>query len=477
MSYLWTVSDMIAAMSGRPVGQMPEGVNGISIDSRNVSPADAFFAIKGERFDGHDFASSAMASGALVVVVAEAKLPALGRLTMPMIVVDDVLEGLIALGRAARARSEARIIAITGSVGKTSTKEMLRHVLSDSGEVHASAASFNNHWGVPLTLARLPVSARYGVFEIGMNHANEIRPLVTMVRPHVAIITTVAAAHLGNFNNLSEIAAAKAEIMEGLEPGGHLLLNRDNEKYPALRKRADDLGLARVQSFGEHKQASYRLLECRLLPDRSEIKVRIGGREVDVTIGAPGRHVVQNVLAVLGAAHLAGADFDKVVRALAGISAEKGRGARHRLAIDSGSFLLIDESYNANPASMRAALDLLRATAPIEKGRRIAVLGDMLEMGRFAEKVHRDLAGPVREAGVDLLFLAGPEMDHLAKALGGAPETIHRDGVDALVDLLIDRIGPGDAVMVKSSLGTGSGRVVKALLDKYPALADSAGQD
>ncbi|WP_412049661.1 MULTISPECIES: UDP-N-acetylmuramoylalanyl-D-glutamyl-2,6-diaminopimelate--D-alanyl-D-alanine ligase [unclassified Hoeflea] len=474
MSLLWTAQAMIEAMDGRPVGALPEGVTGISIDSRTAHAGDAFFAIKGDRFDGHDFASVAIANGAGLLVVSEDKLPALGRVTAPMIVVNDVLMALGALARASRARSQAKIIAITGSVGKTSSKEMLRHALEPSGEVHASAASYNNHWGVPLTLARMPESAAFGIFEIGMNHPGEIRPLVDMVRPDVAVITTIAAAHMGNFKNLSEIAAAKAEIMEGMAEDGHLLLNHDNEKYAWLKKQATAMGVAHVHSFGENAKADYRLLKAKLLPDCSTITARIGEDEVAAKIGAPGRHLVQNALAVLGVVQLAGADLARAVHALAGFSAEKGRGARHELAIDGGSFLLIDESYNANPASMRAALDLLRDTPVRLRGRRIAVLGDMLEMGRFSERVHRELAAPMREASVDMACLAGPEMKTLRDELGTDIETVYRDDADGLSTHLISVLRDGDVVMIKSSLGIGFGRIVKALLDKYPLLTDSS---
>ena len=477
MSLLWTAQEMIEAMDGRPVGALPDGVTGISIDSRTVGAGDAFFAIKGERFDGHDFASVAVANGASLLVVSESKLPALGRLTAPMIVVNDVLAALEDLGRASRARSEARIIAVTGSVGKTSSKEMLRQALEPSGEVHASVASFNNHWGVPLTLARMPASTAFGVFEIGMNHPDEIRPLVKMVRPHIALITTIAAAHMGNFKNLTEIAAAKSEIMEGLVEDGHVLLNRDNEKYGWLKKRAGELGVAHVHSFGENPKADYRLLKCKLLPDCSTITARIGAEDVAAKIGAPGRHQVQNALAVLGTVQLAGANLAKAIHALSRLSAEKGRGARHELKIDGGNFVLIDESYNANPASMRAALDLMRDTPVRLRGRRIAVLGDMLEMGRFSEQVHRDLAGPVREAGADMVCLAGPEMRALRDELGTTIETVYRDEAPELAEYLRTVLRDGDVVMVKSSLGIGFGRIVKALLDNYPVLSDSNTQD
>ena len=472
MSMLWTADELVEAMNGRPVGNMPKGVTGISIDTRTLNKGDAFFAIKGDKFDGHNFASSAMANGAGLLVVAEAKLPAMGRLALlvPMIVVDDVLKALGDLGRAARARSSGKIIAVTGSVGKTTTKEMLRHVLSSCGEVHAAKASLNNHWGVPLTLARLPATADYGVFEIGMNHPDEIRPLVQMVRPHVAIITTVAAAHLGNFKNLGEIAAAKAEIMEGVVEGGYVLLNRDNEKFAALKKRADELKIGHVRSFGEHKQATIRLMSAKLAADHSDITARLNARDIALSIGAPGRHVVQNALAALGAAWFAGADMAEVAKAFATFSAEKGRGARHLLDLAEGPATLIDESYNANPASMRAALSLLQSAETGEGGRRIAVLGDMLEMGKFSEKVHRDLKPAIIEAGVDIVCLAGPEMRHLADEIGGDLTVIYRESAEDLADWLKGNIKSGDAVMVKSSFGIGFGKIVAALIEAWPPL-------
>ncbi|HEX2146722.1 MAG TPA: Mur ligase family protein, partial [Pseudorhizobium sp.] len=294
MSWLWTTETMISVMEGRPVGTPPEGVTGISIDSRSISPGEVFFAIKGDRVDGHDYASIAVANGAALIVVSEAKLPAMGRLTVPMIVVDDVLAALGRLAQAARERSQAQIIAVTGSVGKTTTKEMLRHVLSPSGKVHAAVASFNNHWGVPLTLARMPADTQFGIFEIGMNHPNEIRPLVKMVRPHVAIITTVAAAHLGHFSSVEEIAAAKAEIFEGLEPGGAAILNRDNKHFPFLEERAQEVGVERIYSFGQHAKADFRLADFEGGGRGSTIWATLNGETVEVHIGSPGRHVAEN---------------------------------------------------------------------------------------------------------------------------------------------------------------------------------------
>lgn len=473
MEWLWTSKDLVAAMNGRPIGTLPEGINGISIDSRSVSSEDAFFAIKGDRVDGHDFAGIAVANGASLVVVAEGKLPALGRVTAPMIVVDDVLAALGRLGVAARARSEARIIAVTGSVGKTTTKEMLRTLLAPSGEVHAAVASFNNHWGVPLTLARMPASARFGVFEIGMNHPGEIRPLVAMVRPHVAIVTTIAPAHLGNFANVEEIAFAKAEIFEGLEPDGAALINRDNDQFFLLDNAARAANVARVVSFGQHAEANFRMEDYSGGPDGSWYTLADGDSRYSVNVGAPGLHIAENSVAALAAVSLIGGDVYAAINALGDLKAVKGRGQRHRLVKDGYAFTLIDESYNANPASMRAAIAVLSTARTEGAGRRIAVLGDMLEMGSHSDGVHADLAGSLLAAGIGHVWLAGPAMVHLRDALPDNLEVIYRDRTEDLAAFAVDAVQPGDVVMVKSSLGIGFGKIVAALLDKFPPVADT----
>lgn len=473
MNWLWTSSDLLEALQGRPVGALPEGVTGISIDSRSIGAGEAFFAIKGDRVDGHDYAGIAIANGAGLLVVSEAKLPALGRLIAPMIVVDDVLEAMVRLGCAARDRSAAKIIAVTGSVGKTTTKEMLRTVLEPSGSVHASAASFNNHWGVPLSLARMPETTRFGVFEIGMNHPDEIRPLVKMVRPHVAIVTTVAAAHLGNFKSLDEIAAAKAEIFEGVVDGGHAILNRDNDKFKLLEKAAQDAGVSYIHSFGAGAKADFRLVEFSNTPEGSVLWAGLEGKTIELPIGAPGRHIAENALAVLGAALIAGADMERAFGALASLKAGKGRGQRHVLNVGGGEAALIDESYNANPASMRAAIGLLRDSEPGEGGRRIAILGDMLEMGEFSQKVHTALAAPLEEAGIETVWLAGPAMAGLREALPESISVEYRETADELAGFAQENIRAGDVVMVKSSNGIGFNRIVSALLDKYPAFPET----
>jgi len=473
VNWLWTTQDMITAMAGRPFGTLPEGITGIAIDSRSIQPGEAFFAIKGDRVDGHDYASMAMANGAALLVVSEARLPAMGRLTVPMIVVEDVLVALGKLGLAARARSRAQIIAVTGSVGKTTTKEMLRRLLAPSGKVHASVASFNNHWGVPLTLARMPLDTYFGVFEVGMNHPDEIRPLVKMIEPHVAVITTIAPAHLGNFKSIKEIATAKAEIFEGVVPGGHAVLNRDNDQFNFLDRTAQACGIQHIHSFGQHAKADFRMAEFNGGDQSSTLWITIDGETHEVAIGAPGRHIAENALAALGVARIVGADMQSAISALATLQAEKGRGRRHKLSIGHGSFTVIDESYNANPTSMRAAIALLASSMPTGSGRRIAVLGDMLEMGDYSQKVHTDLAGPLLAAGIEHVWLAGHEMLALKESLPESVSVVHRAQTDELIDHVLNSVAVGDVLMVKSSLGIGFGKIIAALLDKFPPFADT----
>lgn len=477
MNWLWTVQELISVMSGRPVGNLPTGITGISIDSRTVKPGEAFFAIRGDRVDGHDYASFAVANGAALLVISEGKLPALGRLTVPMIVVEDVLAALVKLGIAARARSQAKIIAVTGSVGKTTTKEILRQMLEPSGKVHAAVASFNNHWGVPLTLARMPADTDYGVFEVGMNHPDEIRPLVKMVRPHVAMITTIAAAHLGNFRDLQEIAAAKAEIFEGVEPGGAVILNRDNSQFEFLAETAQKVGIEHIYTFGQHAKADFRLADYENTPRGSTLWAIINGETRELRIGAPGRHIADNAMAALGAVLLCGADLERAVSALSRLEAVKGRGQRHRLTVGDGSFVLIDESYNANPASMRAAIAVLAAADTRGQGRRIAVLGDMLEMGEFSSQVHEELAGPLLAAGIENVWLAGEAMAHLRDALPDSVNVFWFATTQELNEFVAEAVQAGDILMLKSSLGIGFGKIVAALLDKHSPFPDTEPQN
>ena len=469
---LWTWDAFLGATGGRPIGTPPAAIAGISIDSRTIKPGDAFFAIHGDKHDGHDYVSLALAAGAATAVVGKDRLAGLGRITGSLTVADDVLAALAGLGVAARLRSRARIAAVTGSVGKTTTKEMLATALAAEGVVHASPASFNNHWGVPLTLARMPREADYGVFEIGMNHAGEIEPLTRMVRPHVAIVTTVEPVHLEYFSDVEEIARAKAEIFLGLEPGGVAVINRDNPHYDLLAGLARAAGAARVVGFGEHADAEVRLDAVKLKEDISCIAATIFGEEVSYKLGAPGRHIVQNSLAVLAAVSLLGGDLARAALALAELAAGKGRGERLELLVPGGTAMLIDESYNANPASMSAAIALLGHTEPGRNGRRIAVLGDMLELGAESEAMHAGLAASLAEADVNAVFLVGPRMRALWDAL---PVRLHGGYTERAVDmeaLVVEALAPGDVVMVKGSNASRMGPLVETIKARFaPARA------
>ncbi len=396
--------------------------------------------------------------------------------TRALLIVADVLEALRDLARVARARSRAKIVAVTGSVGKTSTKEALKLALAADGETHASAASYNNHWGVPLSLARLPANAKYAVFEIGMNHAGEITPLTKLVRPHVAIVTSIAPVHLEYFGSLKKIADAKAEIFLGLEQGGAAVLNRDNRQFLQLAKAAAAAGAARIVSFGENHKADARLLRHSLQAESSTVDARILGQPVTYKLGAPGKHLVLNSLAVLAAVALLGADLALAALALDTLKPAAGRGVRATLRMPGGSALLIDESYNANPASMAAAIALLGQAPLGPHGRRIAVLGDMLELGSQGVGLHRGLAAPIEAAGIDLVFCSGPLMHALWEALPSGHRGGYAETAAALEPAVLAAIRDGDAVMVKGSLGSKMGPIVKALERQFarPAALDQA---
>ncbi|MCC6887315.1 MAG: UDP-N-acetylmuramoylalanyl-D-glutamyl-2,6-diaminopimelate--D-alanyl-D-alanine ligase [Hyphomicrobiales bacterium] len=459
---LWSVEAMATAMRAERRGTPPSAVSGISIDTRTIAPGEAFFAITGDNRDGHAFVAAALSAGAALAVVSHARQTELSS-GAPLLVVPDVLAGLRDLATAARRRSPARIIGVTGSVGKTGTKEALRLVLAEQGETHASAASYNNHWGVPLSLARCPQSARYAVFEMGMNHAGEIEPLTRLVRPHVAIITAIEPVHLEFLGTVEAIADAKAEIFRGLEPGGVAVINRDSRHYGRLAQRAREAEVGRLVSFGEHVDADVRLLTYRSGPDASAVEACVLGADISYVLGAPGRHVVLNSLAVLAAVALVGADPARAARRLAGVVPASGRGARVRVATPGGDLLLIDESYNANPASMRAALALLGQAEVKKGGRRIAVLGDMLELGPQGADLHRSLVETVEEQGVDLVFCCGPLMHMLWEALPSSRRGAYSESSSLLEPRVLAAIRPGDAVMVKGSLGSRMAPIVKSL--------------
>src|SRR5580700_7681906 len=467
---LWTSAAMTAAMRAQVNGALPEGMTGLSIDSRTIAPGEAYFAIKGDIHDGHAFVAAALKAGAALAVVEAAQRDKFAS-DAPLLVVDDVLAGLVDLAQAARARLHAQVIAVTGSVGKTSTKEALRRVLSAQGETHASAASFNNHWGVPLSLARCPATARFAVFEIGMNHAGEIDVLVRMVRPHVAIITTVEPVHLEFFAGIEAIADAKAEIFAGVESGGAVVLCRDNSQFTRLQRRAKKLGISRIVSFGTHKNSDARLLDISLHAACSAVHADILGHEVTYKLGMPGRHMAMNSLAVLAASSLAGADLALASLSLSQLEPAAGRGVRQTLVVPGGEVTLIDESYNANPASMAAALSVLGQAKIGPQGRRIAVLGDMLELGATTAALHAGLNDAIKTHHVDLVYCCGPLMRNLWDALSTGKRGGYADSAANLEAQVLAAVRAGDAVMIKGSFGSKMKTIVTALERRFPGKA------
>ncbi len=467
MTDFWTLDGMAAAMRADKSGRLPESISGISIDTRTISPGEAFFAIQGDNRDGHDFVEAALKAGGGLAVISREKRARFGK-DAPLLAVDDVLDGLRNLARAARARLKGKVVAVTGSAGKTGTKEALRLAFSAEGKTHASAASYNNHWGVPLSLARCPADADYAIFEIGMNHAGEITPLTKLVQPEIAIITTIAPVHLEYFGTLEKIAEAKAEIFLGVPPNGTAIVNRDIGQFEQLHAAANAGGVGRVVSFGEHADADARMLRVSLHPEFSTVEANILGSLVNYKLGAPGRHLAMNSLAVLAAVSLAGADLALAALALSNWKPAAGRGARMTLSVPGGEILLIDESYNANPASMRAALALLGQAQVGPQGRRIAVLGDMLELGEAGPRLHAELSGPAEKAEVDLVYCSGPLMRSLWEALPSRLRGGYAETSAALEAAVLEGLRAGDVVMIKGSLGSKMGPIVKALERHFP---------
>jgi UDP-N-acetylmuramoyl-tripeptide--D-alanyl-D-alanine ligase len=466
---LWTLPEIAAALETTPTALPAIPVNGVSIDSRTLKSGDLFVAIKGERMDGHRFAGAAFDKGAAAAIVEQAyeTTPP----SQPLFRVPDTLEALNALARYSRRRSEARVLAVTGSVGKTGTKEMLRTMLSASGATHVSEKSYNNLWGVPLSLARMPKQTAFGVFEIGMNHKGEITPLTRLVRPNIAIITWVAPVHMEFFNSVAQIADAKAEIFDGFEGvGGTAILPADNEHFARLaaHARAKD---AHVVSFGQSADADARLLSYEAVEEGSVVTADILGGRLTFMIRARGRHLASNAIAALAAAKLAGAHVETAAESLARFEAPEGRGKSSAFDTPGGTILIIDESYNANPASMRAALDVLGTTSRTKFERRVAVLGDMLELGHDGPQFHGDLASAVDSNGIDLVFCAGRLMANLYEGLPKQKRGGWAEKSEDLRTVLLDGVRGGDAVMIKGSLGSRMGHLAEALRLRFSNLA------
>ncbi len=463
---LWTAEGAAAATGGEARGDWQ--ASGVSIDTRTLAPGDLFVALRAAR-DGHEFVAQALENGAAAALVSH--VPDGVAPDAPLLIVPDVLKALEALGRAGRARTDARVVAVTGSVGKTSTKEMLKGVLAPQGRTHAAEASYNNHWGVPLTLARMPQDTEFAVIEIGMNHPGEIAPLARLARPHVAMITTIAAAHLEAFESIEGIAREKAAIFDGLEPEGTAIVPTDVDTAPILLDAARASG-ARVVTFGAASDM-FRLGAVQLKDDCTVVRADLAGQEVVFKILSAGRHFAMNGLGVLAAVAALGGDMGRAAPDLARWQPPAGRGTREVIELDSGdadwTIDLIDDAFNANPVSMAAALEVLAASTPrdgvgqIAKGRRIAILGDMLELGRDEAAMHRALADLPQIAALTTVHCVGPRMRALWEALPRAQRGEWVERAEDLAHRVHDVIDAGDVLLVKGSKGSKVSKIVDSL--------------
>ncbi|MDE1147351.1 MAG: UDP-N-acetylmuramoylalanyl-D-glutamyl-2,6-diaminopimelate--D-alanyl-D-alanine ligase [Azospirillaceae bacterium] len=463
---LWTAADATAAVNARTQGPA-WAATGVSINTRTLAPGDLFVALKGPTFDGHAFVATALQRGAAACLVSHVPdgVPA----DAPLLIVEDTVAALEDMGRVARLNTKAKVIAVTGSVGKTSTKEILRACLSAQAPTFATEGNFNNHLGLPLSLAQLPADVRYGVFELGMNHAGEIGPLSRMARPDIAIVTTVEAVHLEFFASVEAIADAKAEIFEGMSRQGTAVLNRDNPQYARLLAAARTQGVGHVLSFGATPGADARLIDLDLGATSSDVTAEILGQVVRYTLAIPGRHQALNSLAVLLAVSAAGGDIELAARSLGTLAPVKGRGVRQTVPLpQGGTVTIIDESYNASPVSVAATAAVLGHTQPGPGGRRLVALGDMLELGAESPKLHAGLADALLAARVDLAFTCGPNMRHLFDQLPPAHRGAHADTSADLAPLVAAAVRGGDVIMVKGSAGSRMAKVVEALKAMAP---------
>ncbi len=467
-SSLWSSSDAAKATGGISAGSWV--ASGISIDTRTLQPGDLFIAIRGDAMDGHKFVADALNKGAVAVVIDH---EVDGISAEKSLMVKDTFKAMQDLGIAARARTGAKIIGVTGSVGKTGTKEMLGRVFSALGQTHYSEKSLNNHWGVPLSLARMDAGSDYGIFEMGMNHANEILPLTQMVKPHIAIITTIAPVHTEHFpDGLNGIARAKAEIFAGMDSYGIAILNRDNPQFDLLASEAKRQGVVKIFSFGTHENADARLLDCLVASNGTRIHAVLLGEDVSFTMKDAGPHNATNALAVLLAVKLMGGNIETAIAALRDIEPPAGRGKREYLNIGDANnpITLIDESYNASPVAMQAAFKVMALIDPGRGGRRIAILGDMYELGENSAQMHRDLALPLQAAGVDLVYTCGKLMKNLYDAVPEQNRGEHRDEAPEMAQIVPDVLVPGDVVLVKGSRGGGEKPRMQLVVEALRAL-------
>ncbi len=455
---LWTAEEAVKATGGKAHGDWQ--ASGVSIDTRTIQPGDLFVALSAAR-DGHEFVAQALDKGAAAALVSH--VPDGVGADAPLLLVDDVLQALEAMGRHARARTDARVVAVTGSVGKTSAKEMFRTVLAQQGKTHAAEASYNNHWGVPLTLARMPQDTEFAVLEIGMNHPGEIEPLARLVRPHVAMITTVAAAHLEAFENIEGIAAEKGSVFKGLEPGGVAVFNADLPTSPILAEMANQAD-ATPRPFGSD-DPTWRLIAAHVDDATTRVEALVDGLEMEFLLATPGRHFAMNALGVLASVAAMGADVAKAAEDMARWHPPAGRGVRMSVSLGTGVFELIDDAFNANPTSLAASLDVLAAANPANDGRRVAILGDMLELGPREAEMHAEIGQLPAISEMDVVHCVGPRMLYLWQALPIEKRGQCTETAEELAEQAAALVSAGDIVLVKGSKGSKVSLVVTSLCD------------
>ena len=466
---LWTAKEVIQATQGHvnpDIMHQSWEATGVSIDSRTIKRGELFIALEGQNFDGHDYVADAFVRGAAAAIIS--RMPNDVPEDWALVVVDDTYQALEDLAGVARHRNQGTMVALTGSVGKTGTKEALRLCLGAQGPAFASEGNLNNHIGAPLTLARMPEDSFYNVFELGMNHAGEIEPLAKMVRPDVAIITNVHEVHIENFEDEEGIADAKAEIFAGLSPNGTAIINADNRHYARLLAHAKTRGIKNILSFGSDRDCDAYVVDAQCHATSSAVSAVVNGERLIYSLAVPGKHWVLNSLAVLLAVSAAGADVPTAARALSYLKPVKGRGSRSRITTAFGAFILIDESYNASPTAMRAAFGVLDKTDPQPGGRRIAVLGDMLELGEHAPKLHADLSRDMVRAGIETVHCSGPMMKHLYEALPEEMRGHYAEDAGTLAPLVANDVTGGDVVLVKGS----NGSKMKAVVEELTALSE-----
>lgn len=452
MLTLWNEMTAAEATGGETQGMW--FASRVEIDSRRVQLGDLFVAIKGDRVDGHHYVADALSRGAVAAVVSS--IPEGVPSTASLLMVDNTMEALVKLARFSRARSQAKIVGITGSVGKTSSKEMIRMALAKHGKTFATTGNFNNHIGTPLNLANLPPDAAYGVFEMGMNHAGEIDYLTKMVRPNVAVITNVEAVHLEFFKDVGGIADAKAEIFAGVEKGGAAILNADNEWAEKLRDKARAAGIDTLFTFGSVPAADIRLVTYQPVDSGLKMEAVVGDKTYQMSVNATGKHWAMTALSALAVGKALGLPIEKTIRGMADFSEGEGRGKMQVLPVAGGEILLVDDSYNASPASMASSMARVAELHALKQlnGRKIAVLGDMLELGKEAPRLHAELEAPLLQYGFDAVFMAGALMRHLMEALPKSISKQHMMEAHALVPLIQKMLAPGDIVLVKGSHGS-----------------------